>query len=49
MSSRTRRAVERCIEALIDLLDAIDGDPDLEVEEDEPEQDSEAEGTFYAD
>ena len=48
MSSRTRHAVERCIEALIDLLDTLDGDPDLEAEEDEPEQDSEAEGAFYA-
>lgn len=48
MSSSTRRALERAIDALIDLLDTLDGDPDLEAEEDEPEQDSEAEGNFYA-
>ena len=48
MSSKVRHAIERALDALIDLLDTLDGDPDLEAEEDEPEQDSEAEGNFYA-
>lgn len=35
LSSRDRRAVEQQIEALIDLLDELDGDPDLEAEHDD--------------
>jgi hypothetical protein len=34
-----RLAVERCIEALIELLDTLDGDPEREAEEVEPDGD----------
>jgi hypothetical protein len=34
-----RVAVERCVEALIELLDVLDGDPDLEGEEADPDGD----------
>jgi hypothetical protein len=36
-----RSLIEAAIEALIDLLDSIDGDPDAEPEVEEPETDSE--------
>ena len=39
MTPPIRAAVENCIEALITLLDALDGDTDLEGEEAEPNGD----------
>lgn len=35
LSSRDRATVERQIEALIDLLDEMDGDPDMEPDHDD--------------
>ncbi|MBH0112738.1 hypothetical protein I5E68_07205 [Novosphingobium sp. YJ-S2-02] len=41
MTARDRKLIEDAIEALIALLDHVDGDADAEIEEDEPENDSE--------
>lgn len=47
MPTLPRRTVEQAIEAMIERLDALDGDPDLELDE-EPEDDTDAEPSdFY--
>ena len=38
-SRELRRAIERAVQAMIDLLDLMDGDPELELDEDDEEHD----------